>query len=94
MTKKEKIFRVIDRYVSIIKKEDMSLMYGKGFKFKVHTYSSSVREKILLFECIVTLGENIDHSMMDPYIADFYVREAAATIFPDLKIRTLIRWDS
>jgi hypothetical protein len=91
---KEKIFRIIERYISFLKEKDMSLMYGNGFKFKIHSASTSVRDKTILFECVITFGDKIDESMMDPSVVDFYIKEIASTIYPKSIIKTMIRWDS
>jgi hypothetical protein len=92
--KKRRLFRLIESYINDFHEESLNKFYGSGTKIKIHSMSESVTQKTVLFEVVIVLGETINETMLNRELADVLVQDALVYFFPDLHIKTMVRWDS
>jgi uncharacterized protein YutD len=92
--KKRRLFRLIESYINDFHEESLNKFYGNGTKIKIHSMSESVTQKTVLFEVVIVLGETINETMLNRELADVLVQDALVYFFPDLHIKTMVRWDS
>jgi hypothetical protein len=93
MNSKKRIFRLIEIYLNEFRGPAVEEVYGKGTKIKIHSISESVKEKLLLIESVVILGETINENVIDETLANIIIQDAIVYFFPRHQVKTLIRWD-
>ena len=95
--KTKALFRWLELYINQTCRQEMETYYGEGSKIKFKSVSESIKEKTLLFEAVVVLGDKIDENILESEFAHILICDAISMlhIFPgEPKIKTLITWDS
>jgi hypothetical protein len=90
---KNRYIRIIEKYLNVIKKDDVELMYGKGTKVKVKNINPSVSNNSITLEVVITLGEIINEEILDSSLASYLIQEILELIFPDVATKTIVSWD-
>lgn len=93
MDKKKKIFRLIEHYINEFKGPIIKEAYGENSKIKIHNISYSISQKTVLIEAVVVLGDKINEEVIDRAFADYVINDAVPYFFPDVSVKTMIRWD-
>jgi hypothetical protein len=93
MDRKTRFFRLIEVYLNDFRGEAIEEMYGKGTKIKVHSVSHSIKDKSLLIEAIIVLGDVINEEVMDRELADVIIQDALVYFYPEYSIKVMVRWD-
>jgi hypothetical protein len=91
---KRRIFRLIEVYLNEFKGCAVEEMYGKGTKIKIHSISDSIKDKSLLIEAVIVLGDTINEEVMDRELADVLIQDALVYFYPEYSIKTMVRWDA
>jgi len=94
MDRKRRIFRLIEVYLNDFRGFAIEEMYGKGTKIKIHSISDSIRDKSLLIEAVIVLGDTINEEVMDRELADVIIQDALMYFYPEYSIKTMVRWDA
>jgi hypothetical protein len=93
MDRKKRIFRLIEVYLNDFRGPAIEEMYGKGSKIKIHSISDSIRDKSLLIEAVIVLGDVINEDVMDREMADIVIQDALVYFYPEYSIKVMVRWD-
>jgi hypothetical protein len=93
MDRKKRIFRLIEVYLNDFRGPAIEEMYGKGTKIKIHSISDSIRDKSLLIEAVIVLGDTINEEVMDRELTDVVIQDALAYFYPEYSIKVMVRWD-
>jgi hypothetical protein len=93
MDRKKRIFRLIEVYLNEFKGSAVEEMYGKGTQIKIHSISDSIKDKSLLIEAVIVLGNTINEEVMDRELADVLIQDALVYFYPEYSIKTMVRWD-
>ena len=92
--KKQRFFRLLESYINDYQKDAVELMYGKGSKIKVHSWSHNNKGDTFLFELVIELGDVISESMMDKTMSEVLLRDALMYFYPETKkIKCMVRFD-
>jgi len=91
--RKKRLFRLIEVYLNDFRGPAIEEMYGKGTKIKIHSISDSVKDKSLLIEAVIILGEIINEEVMDREMADVVIQDALIYFYPEYSIKVMVRWD-
>jgi len=92
-TPKQRYINIIEKYLNVLKKEEVELMYGKGSKIKIHTLNPSITTNSILVEVVVILGDSINEEVLDRSLADYLIQDIVYLIFPDSSVKSMVRWD-
>lgn len=90
---KKRYIRIIEKYLNVIKKNDVELMYGKGTKIIVHNINPSISKNLIMVEVVIKLGEVINEEVLDNSLAHYLVQDVLELIFPDAVTKTIVSWD-
>lgn len=93
MDRKKRLFRLIEVYLNDFRGPAIEEMYGKGTKIKIHSISDSIRDKSLLIEAVIVLGDIINEEVMDRGLADVVIQDALVYFYPEYSIKVMVRWD-
>lgn len=93
MDLKNRYIRIIEKYLNVIKKDDVELMYGKGTTVKVKNINPSVSNNSITLEVVITLGEIINEEILDTSLASYLIQDILELIFPDVATKTIVSWD-
>jgi hypothetical protein len=93
-TSKDKLKNMMEKYLNVIKKNEIETIYGKGTYVKIHSISFSNTNNIIVIEAIIVLGEEINESVMDRTLIDYLIQDLIPYFFSDVKsTNVLVRWD-
>jgi hypothetical protein len=92
-TPKQRYINIIEKYLNVLKKDQVELMYGEGTKIKIHTLNPSVTTNSILVEAVIVLGGNINEDVLDRSLADYLIQDIVYLIFPDSNVKCMVRWD-
>ena len=93
MTKKKRLFKLLEAAIEEMESDSIQEIYGNGAKIKIHAMTQSFSTKSIIFECVIVLGETINESVLDRTLADYVVQDTLEYFFPEHQIKTIIRWD-
>jgi hypothetical protein len=94
MEGKERIIRILEHYINVLKKKDVELMYGKNSSIKIKNIQYSITNKSLYLEAKIVLGEIIDESVLDRSLADLLIEDSLGYVYSDLPVKISVEWDS
>jgi hypothetical protein len=94
MDRKRRIFRLIEVYLNDFRGSAIEEMYGNGTKIKIHSISDSIKDKSILIEAVIVLGDSINEEVMDRELADVLIQDALVYFYPEYSIKTMVRWDA
>jgi hypothetical protein len=90
---KNRYIRIIEKYLNVIKKDDVELMYGKGTKIKVRNINPSISNNSITVEVVIILGEIINEEVLDSSLTPYLIQDILELIFPDVITKTIVSWD-
>ena len=93
MDLKNRYIRIIEKYLNVIKKDDVELMYGKGTKIKVRNINPSISNNSITVEVVIILGEIINEEVLDSSLTPYLIQDILELIFPDVITKTIVSWD-
>jgi len=93
MDLKKRYIRIIEKYLNIIKKNDVELMYGKGSKIEVRNINPSISSNSITVEVVIILGEVINEEVLDSSLTAYLIQDILELIFPDVMTKTIVTWD-
>jgi hypothetical protein len=93
LDKKQRLFRLIERYLNDFRAEAVQEVYGKGAKIKVHSVNSTISTKSLIFEVVIYLGDTINESVMDKTLANILIQDSLVYFFPYNNTKFFVRFD-
>lgn len=91
---RKKLFRIVEVYLNDYRIQAVEAFYGIGSQLKINSINYSTKEKIMLVEVIVKLGDLINEEVLNPDMARVLVEDAMVYIYPEHKINVMVRWDS
>lgn len=93
MDLKKRYIRIIEKYLNVIKKNDVELMYGKGTKIEVRNINPSISSNSITVEVMIILGEVINEEVLDSSLTPYLIQDILELIFPDVMTKTIVSWD-
>lgn len=93
MDLKKRYIRIIEKYLNVIKKNDVELMYGKGSKIEVRNINPSISSNSITVEVVIILGEVINEEVLDSSLTPYLIQDILELIFPDVITKTIVSWD-
>jgi hypothetical protein len=90
---KKRYIRIIEKYLNVIKKNDVELMYGKGTKIEVRNINPSISSNSITVEVMIILGEVINEEVLDSSLTPYLIQDILELIFPDVMTKTIVSWD-
>jgi hypothetical protein len=90
---KKRYIRIIEKYLNVIKKNDVELMYGKGTKIEVRNINPSISSNSITVEVMIILGEVINEEVLDSSLTPYLIQDILELIFPDVITKTIVSWD-
>jgi len=90
---KKRYIRIIEKYLNVIKKSDVELMYGKGTKIEVRNLNPSISSNSITVEVVIILGEVINEEVLDSSLTPYLIQDILELIFPDVMTKTIVSWD-
>jgi hypothetical protein len=90
---KKRYIRIIEKYLNVIKKNDVELMYGKGTKIEVRNINPSISNNSITVEVVIILGEVINEEVLDSSLTPYLIQDILELIFPDVMTKTIVSWD-
>jgi hypothetical protein len=90
---KKRYIRIIEKYLNVIKKNDVELMYGKGSKIEVRNINPSISSNSITVEVVIILGEVINEEVLDSSLTPYLIQDILELIFPDVITKTIVSWD-
>jgi hypothetical protein len=93
-TPKNKLKNMMEKYLNVVKKNEIEIMYGEGTHIKIHSVSFSSTNNIIVIEAIIVLGKEINEGVMDRTLIDYLIQDLIPYFFSDVKsTNVLVRWD-
>ena len=83
----------MEKYLNVLKKEQVELMYGEGAKIKIHNLQPAATNESIFVEAIIILGNTINEDVLDRSLADYLIQDIIYLIFPDSNVKCMVRWD-
>jgi hypothetical protein len=93
MDNKRRFFRLIENYVNDFRGDAVHEFYGEKSRIKIHTLKTGVKDNSIMLEAVVILGDTINEDTTDDVLAHILLQEAIVYFFPELKLKTYIRFD-
>ena len=93
LDKKRRLYRLLETYINDFRGDAVQEMYGKGTKVKIHNINFSTTTKSIFIESVVILGETINESVIDKALIDILIQDAMVYFYPEVSLRTYVRFD-
>ena len=91
---KDKLKLMMERYLNIVKKNEIEQMYGEGTTVKIHTINFSITNTSILVEAVIILGDHINEESLDRRLVDYLIQDSIPYFFPELNsCKVMVRWD-
>jgi hypothetical protein len=91
--RKRRVIRLLESYLNDFRGESVQEMYGNGSKIKIHDILYSTNSNSLMLETVIVLGDVINEDVMDRKLADILIQDALVYFYPDIPIKTYVRFD-
>jgi hypothetical protein len=92
--KYQKIKNMMEKYLNVIKKNEIEMMYGSDTKVKIHNIGFSVRGNAIMIEAVIVLGETINEEVLDRRLVDYLIQDMMPYFFPEIQaVKVMTRWD-
>jgi hypothetical protein len=92
-TPKQRYINIIEKYINVVKKDYVELMYGEGVVIKINNINPSPTSNSILIEAVIILGNVINEEVLDRSMVDYLVNDIVTLIFPEASIKCMVRWD-
>lgn len=93
MKDKDRIIRILEHYMNVLKKNEVETMYGSNSKIIIKSFEFSITNKSLYIEAKIVLGDLIDESVLDRSLADLLIQDSLVYVYPDLPVKVSIDYD-
>lgn len=93
MKDKDRIIRILEHYMNVLKKNEVETMYGPNSKIIIKSFEFSITNKSLYIEAKIVLGDLIDESVLDRSLADLLIQDSLVYVYPDLPVKVSIDYD-
>lgn len=93
LDKKRRFFRLIERYVNDFRGDAVREFYGDNAKIKIHSMNIGMKDKSIMLEVVVMLGDTINEDVLDDTMARILVQDSMVYFFPESTLKTYIRFD-
>lgn len=93
MKDKERIIRILEHYINVLKKNEVELMYGQNSQIKIKSFEYSITSKSLFVEAKIVLGDIIDESVLDRSLADLLIQDSLVYVYDDVPVKVSIDYD-
>ena len=90
---KQRIIRLLENQINDYYSENIRLIYGPGAKIKIKTISEGLKSKSILVEGVVILGSVISEEVLEADVADVFIQNISAFIFPNHTIISYVWFD-
>lgn len=92
--KHEKLKKMMENYLNIIKNEEVETWYGKNCHIKIHNIIFSVTETSVLIEAVIFLGDIINEEVLDRGLVELLIIDMMPYFFPEVgTVRVMTRYD-
>jgi len=93
-TPKDKLKNMMEKYLNVIKKNEIETMYGKGTYVKIHTINFGVTSPSIIIESVIILGNEINEETLDRRLVDYLIQDSIPYFFPEIEsVRVMTRFD-
>lgn len=93
MSNKDRYIRIIEKYLNVLKKEQLELFYGKESKVKIKRIDYITQGKYIMLEAVIILGNTINEEVMDRGLVDYLIQDIITLMFPDHSSKVVLSWD-
>jgi len=93
LDKKRRFFRLIESYINDFRGDAVQEFYGNNARIKVHSMNTGVKDNSIMLEVIIILGDTINEDVMNDTLAHILVQDSMVYFFPEVKLRTYVRFD-
>jgi hypothetical protein len=93
MKDKERIIRILEHYINVLKKNEVELMYGKNSQIKIRGFDYRISNKSIYVEAKIILGDIIDESVLDRSLADLLIQDSIVYVYDDVPVKVSIDYD-
>jgi hypothetical protein len=94
MDNKRRFFKLIENYINDFRGDAVQEFYGKNTRIKLHTFNTGVKDNSIMLEAVVILGDVITEDTTNDALAHILIQDAVIYFFPELKIKTYVRFDA
>lgn len=93
MNDRERIIRILEHYINVLKKNDVETWYGKNSRIKILNIDYSITNKSIYLEAKIILGDIINESVLDRSLADLLIQDSLVYVYPDFPVKVSIDYD-
>lgn len=93
MKDKDRIIRILEHYINVLKKDEVELMYGRNSRIQIRNLDYSITSKSLYIEAKIVLGDIIDESVLDRSLADLLIQDSLVYVYDDVPVKVSIDYD-
>lgn len=93
MGDKERVIRILEHYINVLKKNEVELIYGVNATVKIKSFEYSITNKSLFLEANIILGDIISEEMLDRSLADILIQDSIVYVYGDIPVKVSIAWD-
>ena len=93
MKDKDRIIRILEHYINVLKKNEVELMYGQNSRIQIRNLDYSITSKSLYIEAKIILGDIIDESVLDRSLADLLIQDSLVYVYDDVPVKVSIDYD-
>lgn len=93
MKDKDRIIRILEHYINVLKKDEVELMYGQNSRIQIKNLDYSITSKSLYIEAKIILGDIIDESVLDRSLADLLIQDSLVYVYDDVPVKVSIDYD-
>jgi hypothetical protein len=93
MDNKRRFFKLLENYINDFRGDAVREFYGENARIKIHTLNIGVKDNSIMLEAVVILGNVINEDTTNDVLAHVLLQDAIVYFFPELKLKTYIRFD-
>ena len=93
-TPKQRYINIMEKYLNVLKKEQVELMYGESTKIKIKRIDYITQGKYIMLEVVIILGATINEEVMDRTLVDYLIEDIITLMFPDHSYSVVLSWDA
>lgn len=94
MDNKRRFFRLIENYINDFRGDAVREFYGgNGARIKIHSLNIGIKDNSIMLEAVVILGDVITEDTINDVLAHILLQDAIIYFFPEMKLKTYVRFD-
>ncbi len=93
MDNKRRFFKLLENYINDFRGDAVQEFYGKNTQIKIHTLNTGVKDNSIMIEAVVILGDIITEETTNDVLAHILLQDAVVYFFPELNLKTYVRFD-